>query len=41
MTDIQLFAFIWLPLRVCVFGALLAVVGMRLIDHIAPGQPVE
>jgi hypothetical protein len=32
MTDLQWFAFVYLPLGVTVFGALLAVVGLTLID---------
>jgi hypothetical protein len=36
MTDFQIFAFVWLPLGVCVFGALLAAVGMKIIDGASP-----
>jgi hypothetical protein len=32
MTDLQWFAFVYLPIGVCVFGALLAVVGVKLIN---------
>jgi hypothetical protein len=32
MTDLQLFAFVYLPLGVTVFGVVLAWVGVKLID---------
>ena len=32
MTDLQWFAFVYLPLAVTVFGGLLAFVGVKLID---------
>ena len=32
MTDLQWFAFVYLPLGVCVFGAALAVIGVKLIE---------
>jgi hypothetical protein len=32
MTEIQWFAFVYLPIGVAAFGALLAVVGMKLIN---------
>jgi len=39
MTDLQWFAFIILLLRVTVFGALLAVVGVKLINHADRRKP--
>jgi hypothetical protein len=32
MTDLQWFAFVYLPLGVCVFGALIAAIGVGLIE---------
>ena len=32
MTDLQLFAFVYLPIGVAVFGVLLGVIGRKLID---------
>lgn len=32
MTDLQWFAFVYLPIGVCVFGAVLAGVGVKLIN---------
>jgi hypothetical protein len=32
MTDVQWFAFVYLPIGVTMFGALLAVVGVKLIE---------
>jgi hypothetical protein len=39
MTDLQLFAFVYLPIGVCVFGALLAVVGVKLINLVDRQKP--
>lgn len=33
MTNLQWFAFVWLPIGVTVFGGLLALVGVRLIER--------
>jgi hypothetical protein len=39
MTDVQLFAFVYLPIGVCVFSALLAVVGVKLINLVDRQKP--
>jgi hypothetical protein len=39
MTDLQWFAFVILPIGVTVFGALLAVVGVKLINHADRRKP--
>ena len=39
MTELQLFAFVYLPIGVCAFGALLAVVGVKLINLVDQQKP--
>ena len=39
MTDLQWFAFVILPIGVTVFGALLAVVGVKLINQADHRKP--
>lgn len=42
MTDLQMFAFVYLPIGVSMFGVLLALVGVKLINLVEPEkQPGE